>query len=366
MTNKEFRTKWIGFDDKFFMLVGIPLLAVVASALNHSPENSSLDYLLLNYLISLSFSILNWIGFRWIAIKCRQQYPLIKDDQKRIMIMAMISFVYFFIANVGWAAVLDWNFGPLIEKFNKVSSPQSIAAPFVLSVMMIAIYEVIYFNTRLHISEKLREQTKIANTISQLNALKNQSKPHFLFNSLNTLQYVISNESKEKARHFVDELATVYRYIIGIGNENLITLGEELKFVESYLFVQNERFGDNLKVHLMIPPKNLKQMVVPLSVQQLIENAIKHNVISSKKPLHVEVYIDHKEAADYLVVSNKKILKSSPLYSTKTGLQNLESSYLLLTNLPISVSDTPQEFKVEIPLLHSSKLESLQYANSNS
>jgi len=359
MSSKEYRIKWLGFDDLRFMLVGIPLLAVVAKALNHEGSSTnSLTISFLFYLIALSFCTFNWLGYRKIGMESRRIFANSGSELRRIFGMSVASFVYFFVLNISWTLFVgfvadQFGYGAEVKKF---SSSGSIAEPFVLSVMMIAIYEVIYFNTRLNQSEKLIEETKAANTISQLNVLQNQSKPHFLFNSLNTLRYMISEEPSDKAEHFVDQLASVYRFIIGAGDENLIPLSEELDFISSYLFIQKERFGKNLQVKLEVPEKYHSMAVAPMSVQQLIENAIKHNVVSSKKPLVIELYIENDELADYLVVYNQKDIKITPERSTQTGLKNIIRRYELLSDKTVIVNDSPNKFEVKIPLLISSEI----------
>ena len=186
MTRREHRIKWIGFDDLPFMLIGIPLLAVVAASLSANPAIAyTLEDYGFNYLISLSFCILNWLGFRSLTIWSRKKYPNFKNYRKRILIMAAVSLAFFLLANGTWTVILYGVFSAERLAQASLKGEASLAAPLVLSVMMVAIYEVIYNAVGLQKSEKLIEKNKVEMIQTQLNSLKNQNKPHFFFNSLN-------------------------------------------------------------------------------------------------------------------------------------------------------------------------------------
>lgn len=214
-----------------------------------------------------------------------------------------------------------------------------------------AIYEAIYYYIRLKKSIVEEEQMKQIMIQAQLDTLRNQAQPHFLFNSLNTLRDIIDEEAKEEAKEFVDNLSDVYRFILESGSTNLIPLKEELKFAKAYIHIQSERFGDNLKVNWNIPEDKLLLQIVPMSLQLLLENAIKHNVVSRAKPLLINVAIvDHT-----LVVSNKIQAKSTKVPSTKIGLKNIEKRYALISNETITIHNNGTDFTVSLPLLKSNK-----------
>ena len=214
--------------------------------------------------------------------------------------------------------------------------------------MILAIYEAIYYNVRLKKSIREEEQTKQVMIQAQLDTLRNQAQPHFLFNSLNTLRDIIDQDSKHDAKAFVDNLSKVYRFILESGSTNLISLREELKFAKAYMHIQSERFGDNLSVDWQIPENQLSAMIVPMSLQLLIENAIKHNVISKAKPLNIA--IEAKD--DVLVVSNPIQPKSTQIPSTKIGLKNIEKRYQLISKIKPEIYTDNDYFTVELPLLN--------------
>jgi LytS/YehU family sensor histidine kinase len=174
--------------------------------------------------------------------------------------------------------------------------------------------------------------------------------PHFLFNSLNTLNHIVEFEDKKVAKNFINQLSKVYRYILDSREETTIVLSEELEFVDAYIAIQKERFLENLKVDIEIPQQYIHKKVIPLSLQLLIENAIKHNVISKKKPLTIIISVD--ENNELIQVTNNLQKKSKVMPSTKVGLQNIKQRYKLLAeHQEVVVEETEDNFIVSIPLL---------------
>jgi LytS/YehU family sensor histidine kinase len=184
------------------------------------------------------------------------------------------------------------------------------------------------------------------NLESQLEGLRNQVNPHFLFNSLNTLIYLIPEDS-EKAVRFVQQLSKVYRYVLESRDSKLIPLSDELDFLKSYIFLLKERFGDNLEVDIKDLDKKRDTAIVPLTLQMLFENAIKHNVISTGKPLRIEVFAQN----GHLVVRNNLQKKNQVMDSTGVGLQNIRDRYRMLTDQDVNVIMSQQYFTVVLPLV---------------
>ncbi|RPJ83028.1 MAG: hypothetical protein EHJ94_00560, partial [Deltaproteobacteria bacterium] len=189
-------------------------------------------------------------------------------------------------------------------------------------------------------------QLQKENLISQLEALKNQIDPHFLFNNFSTLASIIE-ENQEAAVNFVEELSNVYRYVLQTRVHSLIPVKEELSFIQSYLFLMTKRFGNNLTVSITVPEKFHNLYILPFSLQLLIENAIKHNIISLKKPLTIEIYVHD----DNIVIRNNLQKKTIPVKSTHMGLANIENRYKLVSDKQVRIMTSDLEFRVEIPLL---------------
>jgi sensor histidine kinase YesM len=180
----------------------------------------------------------------------------------------------------------------------------------------------------------------------QFEALKNQINPHFLFNNFSTLVNLIP-ENTSLAEKYVYELSDVYRYILTSSQNELQKLQDEINFINSYMFLVSMRFDDNVNLDIQIDPNYMNWYLPLLSVQLLVENATKHNIISSKKQLYINIFTEE----DMLIVKNNLQMKSVPEESTGLGLKNLEKRYKLLTNKPLEVIKTQDEYIVKLPLI---------------
>jgi LytS/YehU family sensor histidine kinase len=176
-------------------------------------------------------------------------------------------------------------------------------------------------------------------------SLKSQVNPHFLFNSLNALTNLVY-EDQDKAVKFIKQLSEVYRYVLDTRDKEVVTLAEELKFLESYAYLQRIRFGNKLLISISI--QNEKFRVAPLALQMLLENAVKHNEVSEENPLEIKVY----QQGDTVLVENS-LRKRMRLGedSAGMGLDNIRKRYQFLTDRPVQVRETSTQFSVSIPLL---------------
>ncbi|MEL6925842.1 MAG: histidine kinase, partial [Bacteroidota bacterium] len=339
----------LGFDDRKLMLFGIPILSVWVFLLlfgEHLEQVASRGYLDNCLVTSLIYTGTFWFFLRAGIVYMRGRFPSNMDIGKRLLIQCLVLLVIYFIVkfglnstidNIGFFHDRDYEPGPLVMNISSLT----------LGALVISIYEGRYFYNLLHKSILEKEQLQRENIQSQLEGLKNQVNPHFLFNSLNTLTYLIPQDS-EKAVRFVQKLSKVYRYILEIRDKELISLQEEMDFIHSYIFLLKERFGDNLNVQLEIEPMHLNSKIVPLSLQILFENAIKHNIISSERPLTITVNV---EKGDRLVVRNNLQKKNQVMNSTKVGLQNIKNRYQFFSDEHVRVINTSDEFIVVLPLI---------------
>ena len=195
--------------------------------------------------------------------------------------------------------------------------------------------------------QKLKEQKVIAGTASaQFESLKNQIDPHFLFNSLNVLTSLIE-ENPDQAQRFTTSLSKVYRYVLEQKDKELISVEEELAFAKTYMNLLKMRFENSISFELPTDFTNAEAKVVPLSLQLLLENTIKHNVVSEKKPLHIKIYIDN----GYLIVENN-LQKKEVLQDRKgVGLQNIVNRYALISARKVMVEENSEFFRVLLPIL---------------
>ncbi|MCB0705013.1 MAG: histidine kinase [Saprospiraceae bacterium] len=190
------------------------------------------------------------------------------------------------------------------------------------------------------------ERLKRENLASKYEALKTQINPHFLFNSLNVLSSLVYKDPDLSAK-FIQQLATVYRHVLDTQEQELVSLKTELQGLEAFVFLLQIRFGENFKVAIDVPEPN-GAMIPPLSLQLLIENSVKHNIISKNNPLKVEVFMEGK---DQIVVRNNLQEKRQLQESSGIGLENIRSRYRILANKTIDISDENNFFTVKLPLL---------------
>ena len=163
---------------------------------------------------------------------------------------------------------------------------------------------------------------------------------------MNTLMNLVVAD-QQLAVSFLKKLSKVYRYVLESRDEQLIPLDRELDFIRSYVFLQEERFKGNFEVDIQIPDSYLHHKIIPLSLQILFENAIKHNIISRKKPLRIEVFIEEEK----LVVRNNLQRKEQVMHSTKVGLENIKTRYNYFTNKAVEVLENEEYFIVKIPII---------------
>lgn len=181
---------------------------------------------------------------------------------------------------------------------------------------------------------------------AQYENLKNQLNPHFLFNSLTSLNSLI-HEDQRLASQFLQQLSRVFRYVLENRDNELVTLETELNFINRYVFLLKTRFDDYFSVHFNIPDQSQSRHIVPLTLQILIENVVKHNSISEETPLRIDIYAED----DCLVVTNNRNPRILVATSNRLGLENMKSLYNYLSGDEIEIIETDREFTVKVPLL---------------
>jgi two-component system, LytTR family, sensor kinase len=337
---------FIGFNDGLLMAIGIPLLSFIIPIVFMGCRFNRAPYLSLEkYSVVLSITAIIWIGNRYIMIFSRKRYPMFNEVRRRLWVQSLVMFVFTVATNMILDQLADRLFSedkPLTEADSIIHSN---SAAIFCTIMMIAIYESIFFMHQLRKSVQETEKLKRESLNAELNALKTQVNPHFLFNNLNTLSSLIP-ENPDMAVEFVQQLSKVYRHILEVQDEQSIPLKDELDVLRAYAFLLQTRFGDNLDITIDVP-EELKKRIVPLSLQMLMENAIKHNIVSSDKPLKVNVFAENGN----LVVSNNLQKKNQVNRSTGIGLDNIRNRCKLLGNGEVEVTESGANFTVSIPLI---------------
>lgn len=341
----------IGFNDRLVTVIMIPLSALLIPIIFFGRRIGRPPYFTWQvYATTLITTAVIWVGNRYIMILFRRKFPQYSDTRKRLWLQSVMMFLFTILAtNVlgftlkdfcGLMSPLDKNL-----RFSDIIFNSNAAALF-CSLTVVAVYEGVYFMQQLRKSVEESEMLKRESLLAQINALKTQVNPHFLFNNLNTLSSLIP-ENPKHAVNFVQQLSKVYRHILEVKNEKSIFLLEEMEVLNAYAFLLQTRFGTNLVVNINIPSEKMKKKIVPLSLQLLMENAIKHNIVSSEKPLLINIFSDNGS----LVVSNNLQMKNQINESTGIGLDNIRNRYKLLGEKQVKVTESETNFTVSIPLL---------------
>ncbi|MGI4864959.1 MAG: sensor histidine kinase [Janthinobacterium lividum] len=333
-------------NDRHILRYGIPVLAwleLVPRGLFSIPFGK---WLLVAYLTSLTFTTTLWLGvwqlWRWLL----RRWPQPTDTAQRLWRLAAGTLAYTLLITVllGAAfAVAWWGGRPTLGQ-----ELREIGLNLVSTLLVLLVYEsrhsLAQWQANLHRANQLAQ----AQTLAQLDALAQQLDPHFLFNSLNTLAALI-DPADAPAQQYVEGLADVYRYVLLSRERPTVPLAEELAFVQTYVALQKVRFRGNVLVEYDIVPAALTQRVAPLSVQLLVENALKHNEASQARPLHLRLLATAHE----LRVENTYQPRPAGLApGTGTGLANVRQRYALLgASQPVAVAQAGGIFAVTLPLL---------------
>lgn len=288
---------------------------------------------------SMAIGIINIV--KWLD----QKHPWLKNPLKRL-IFQIVSTIGYSMLIIGIVTIIMF-----ISKKEGTSSDiifeNSIfmikIAIFVLTLSMLITSAFLFF-VNWKKSVIMQEQMKREQLALQYETLKNQVNPHFLFNSLNSITSLIKKDP-DKAILFVKKLSEVFRYVLKQKDNEISSIDEELIFLESYIFLEKIRFGENLNVNIDVKEK--KQYIIPLSLQMLVENAIKHNVISKEFPLTISIYSKNE---NYIAVTNNLKRKHS-INTGRIGLENIKSRFEFFTSNPLIISENESDFTVEIPVI---------------
>ena len=327
-------------------MVFTPLLGIVisyASGIINYSRYTTLEIIgSLIYFVFVSFCI--WKGCQWIHLKLRQFYTVDQNPFLKIAYMCMISGLYG-IAVSGMLGLIWLRFSK--ENFNWNPLIALILFSLLAVIVFTLIYEILYLSKERKRDKEIVVQLDQELTKAEMMALRNELDPHFIFNSLTALSYLISNDS-EKADLFNRKLAEVYKYFLINKEKELIFLENEIDFIKDYFFLLTIRHDHKLELHLHLEEATSRHLlIIPCAVQILIENAIKHNQFSHEQPLHIYILAD----AEYLIVKNNSTRKRSTHVTTKIGLKNLSTQYRILAKKKIIVEESEDNFIVKLPLI---------------
>ncbi|WP_420580350.1 sensor histidine kinase [Reichenbachiella sp.] len=331
-------------SEKVIRWIGIPVVGFFMSFIVKDHEHEQ-NTMLQNILISLVFTGVLWNGAVLIIFQLRKKFPDLPQTGRRLVVTYLVVTLFLIICpNLIRLALGIVSLDDLENIKNLfMNSEINMVAAFMVS----SIYEGAYFFQQWKKSFALAEQFRNQQIRTQFEVLQNQMSPHFLFNSLNTLTTLIAEDQK-LAIDFTQTLSEVYRYILQNKERELVTLKEELSFSKSYVYLLQMRYPENLEVNFTIDSGYEELYIAPLTLQMLIENAIKHNVISKTKPLQIDIYMERN---DVVVVKNNLQLKRTLEKSTKTGLANIRKRYEFLGQRDIEVITSQNNYMVAVPLI---------------
>ncbi len=327
---------------KRIMLWGIPILGFLLTfPMNHN------EYVLFTFehfiqtITSIIVTTIFWLSCMFTVKKLWIKYPWhIKPIQHISIEISLIIIISFVLISIPSIVYMFFEKPFILQHFL-----YNFLIVTLVSLFLTTFHEAFFFYHQWKYNFNKSAVLEKDNVIAKYETLKNQINPHFLFNSLNTLQAFLGNNPK--ADKYVQNLSDFLRYTLKTKDADIKLLKDEIKLVEKYYFLQNSRFGNNLTININIEEKYYHYSIPPLSLQILVENAIKHNIISKQKPLIIDIYIKNNE---YLIVENN-LQRKIDVESTKIGILNIKNRYKFLSEKEIKIKENNDKFIVELPLL---------------
>jgi hypothetical protein len=272
----------------------------------------------------------------WRDIIRKYLFRLVMFYIAAILVLNLIAILFVYITHI-----IQGDDTPLMSWFPEIALGMFKGAGIGLLIAS-PIFFFVPWQQSLKREFELREQ----NLIFQNETLKNQVNPHFLFNSLNTLSSLV-NAEVETAGQFISKLSIIYRYILDNSSKVKVPLKDEIDFIRDYFYMHQIRNEGKINLNIDIKDNVSKYEILPVSLQILVENAIKHNIATSEKPLKIDIYLED----GYIVVDNNKQKMATQIISTKIGLKNLNERVRLLTGKEIIISESDDNFLVKVPLM---------------
>jgi len=332
-------------NDKVIRTFFIPLLGLLVpyvSGFYHYEALSFSKLLIANsYSIFISFCV--WHGGSWIIYKVRTTLP--DSTFVKVSTLCFLNILYAAIV----ASILSgiWLFFTEAHHIDWTLLMRNTTVVCVAVVVFTLVYEILFLSSENKLEHQKASQLDSALTKAQLTLLKNELDPHFMYNALNSLSWLVQKD-KHKADDFITKLSEIYRYFLMNKNKEHVTLAEEIDFINKYFSLLQLRYGNKITLITDLENYNTNEItILPCALQLLVENAIKHNTFSATEPLSIRIAINKE---NIYVVNTKRPGKVSQ-YSTKLGLANLKERYQLICKQPVVVESGYDYFMVRLPLL---------------
>lgn len=313
-------------------------------------DNKSMSNLIISFLISFMYSFVFIIGNYYTNSYLNSKYSWIDDTKTRI-ILGIISTIF---VNVILVFICNYLNLIVLQKNNPANFFSGEMGLFNWIIINIALLFSAIFHAKGFMEEwkksskkEVVEQKLIAKSANaQFETLKNQLDPHFLFNSLNVLSALI-DENPDQAQKFTASMSKIYRYILEQKDKELVSVEEEIEFAKTYTALLKTRFEDSVTFEFNVKQSDLQYFVVPLSLQLILENCIKHNFATSAKPLHIKISSEDGN----LLIENNLQFRENIKESSGIGLSNIVQRYALLTKRNVFIEKSEDYFKVKLPIL---------------
>ncbi len=288
----------------------------------------------------------SWYSHVLYADWVERTYPELNQSRQRILRKAMVLFVLMVPSILIILFVYDY-FHILGYHMRRIDFPKGLLVGLCVNLIFETLYEADYMLSKYKESKAEKETIAKLSVAQEFDLLKSQVNPHFLFNCFNTLSSLITVD-KQKADVFLNELSKVYRYLLRNNEEGVSTVDNEIKFIQSYYQLLQTRHGDAVQLNIQIDKRYETYLLPSLTLQLLIENAVKHNALSKNKPLVIDVFT---AAGNKMVVNNNLQRRTIKAPSNKIGLENIKAKYELLKQPGFQVMEDDKNFTVVLPLI---------------
>jgi sensor histidine kinase YesM len=341
---------YIKSDFRFFRftkwnLIVPVIIGLIITLLAYPQGFLSASVMLFVLLYSLAIGIPSMKSFEYIEWKLEQHIPWLKNPVLRLILTALLEI----IAGILVLTIVNFLIFIVIQRqqidilYSKTfEGLKYIAGTVIITIILINLSFFFKSWKQAAVNEEKLRREKL---LIEYEALKNQVNPHFLFNNLTALSSLVYKD-QEKAVTFIQEFSNVFRYVLESRDKEVVDLATEKRLLKSVSYLYRIRYEDSLQIRIIIPDSSDKY-IIPMALQMLLENAIKHNTISAGSPLVVEIM----EEEDYIFVRNNLQLKKTEIVSSKIGLENIKSRYKYLSDKEVLVEVSDESFTVKIPVL---------------
>lgn len=341
MIVKSTRLQWYSF------LASMPIIDFLLNYIMYDDRLfHDINIWLVSYPLIFAIGFLSWSTHVLICQKIRNKYPELRHTGIRILMIAfcIIPFMSACIVLI----FLLYDFLHIADySLRMVDLKLGLVVGFSINLIFETLYEADFVLDKYKESVEEKESMHQLATQQEFDTLKNQVNPHFLFNCFNTLSSLIA-ENKERAEDFLNELSKVYRYLLQNNDDGLSTLQNEIQFVHSYYQLLQTRHGDAVQLNLEIDKRYELYLLPSLSLQLLIENVVKHNIVSKSVPLEIDIFTI---AGNKLVINNNLMRRVVKAPSNRVGLENIKAKYALLKQPGFQIMEDEKNFTVILPLI---------------